>query len=356
MIREPSPEPILEPDLPIVDPHQHLWFQSQSVLEALQGIEDQGADIARLYASHARYLFDDFVADATAGHNIRASVLVETHTMYRADGPQELRSVGEVEFMNGMAAMAASGLITDVKVGAGIVGSVDLRLGETAAREILAAHLKAGGDRYRGVRPPGTFFDPGLTVFSQAFGAKPGALTDPGFRAGFKLLEPLRLSCDIYVLEPQLPEVVDLARAFPGTQIILNHAGSPLGIGPYAGTHAARFPIWRDNLRELAKSGNVAVKLGGLSCPYVGLASSSRERVPARSEDLARDWRPYVETCIGIFGTERCMFEGNYPVEGVSATYISIWNAFKRIASGASPQEKRALFHDTAARVYRLGV
>ena len=124
MTREASPEPILEPDLPIIDPHQHLWFQPQRVLKALQGIEDQGADIARLYATHARYLFDDFLADATAGHNIRASVLVETHSMYRIEGPPQLRSVGEVEFMNGMAAMAASGLLTDVKVGAGIVGAV----------------------------------------------------------------------------------------------------------------------------------------------------------------------------------------------------------------------------------------
>jgi L-fuconolactonase len=355
MTREASPEPILEPDLPIVDPHQHLWFQPQRVLDALKGIEDEGADIARLYATHARYLFDDFIADASAGHNIRASVLVETHSMYRTEGPPELRSVGEVEFMNGMAAMAASGLLTDVKVGAGIVGAVDLRLGE-AAGEVLEAHLKAGGDRYRGVRPPGTFFDANLKVFSQAFGAKPGALKDPKFRAGFKLLEPLQLSCDLYVLEPQLPDLIDLTREFPGTQVILNHAGSPLGIGPYAGTQAERFPIWRDNLRELAKSPNVAVKLGGLSCPYVGLPCAERTRVPARSEDLARDFRPYLETCIGIFGAERCMFEGNYPVEGVSANYLSIWNAFKRIASGASRDEKRALFHDTAARVYRLSL
>ena len=355
MAREVSPEPVLEPDLPIVDPHQHLWFQPQSVLEAMQGLEDQGADIARLYASHARYLLDEFIADASAGHNIRASVLVETHTMYRNSGPPELRSLGEVEFMSGMAAMAASGLFTDIKVGLGIVGSVDLRLGE-AAREVLEAHVRAGGERYRGVRPPGTFFDANLNVFSQAFGAKPGALQDPKFRAGFKQLEPLKLSCDIYVLEPQLPEVIDLVREFPSTQVILNHAGSPLGIGPYAGTHAQRWPIWCDNLRELAKSPNVAVKLGGLSCPYVGLPCSDRTQVPARSEDLARDFRPYIETCIEIFGAERCMFEGNYPVEGVSANYSSIWNAFKRVASGASRDEKRALFHDTAARVYRLSL
>jgi L-fuconolactonase len=355
MTLEASPEPILEPDLPIVDPHQHFWFQPRRLLEAMQGIDDQGADIARLYGSHARYLFDDFLADASAGHDIRASVLVETHTMYRTTGPQEMRSLGEVEFMNGMAAMAASGLMTDVKVGAGIVGSVDLRLGE-AVREVLAAHMRAGGDRYRGIRPPGTFFDANLYCFSRAFGARPGVLREPGFRAGFKQLESLKLSCDIYVLEPQLPELIELVREFPGTQVILNHTGSPLGIGPYAGTHAHRFPIWRDNLRELAKSPSVAVKLGGLSCPYVGLPSSARERVPARSEDLAKDWRPYIETCIEIFGADRCMFEGNYPVEGVSANYSTIWNAFKRLVSGASREEKRALFHDTAARVYRLEV
>jgi predicted TIM-barrel fold metal-dependent hydrolase len=355
MTPEAIPEPILEPDLPIVDPHQHLWVQQRSVLEAMKCIDDQGADVLRIYGPRVRYLLDDYIADATAGHDIRASVLVETHTMYRTHGPQQLRSVGEVEFMNGMAAMAASGLLTDVKVGAGIVGSVDLRLG-SVAQEVLEAHLRAAGDRYRGVRPPGTFFDPNLHVFSQAFGAKPGALRDPNFRDGFKLLGPLHLSCDIYVLEPQLPEVVDLARSFPGTQIILNHAGSPLGIGPYAGTHEQRFPIWRDNLRDLAKSANVAVKLGGLACPYVGLPCSDRTKFPANSEDMARDFRPYLETCIELFGVDRCMFEGNYPVEGVSATYTSIWNAFKRVVSGASREEKCALFHDTSARIYRLAV
>jgi len=355
MTRETSPEPIIDPDLPIIDPHQHLWFQPKSALAALEGLDDQGADIARMYSSHARYLFDDFLADATAGHDIRATVLVETHTMYRTTGPQEMRSVGEVEFANGMAAMAASGVVTDIRIGAGIVGSVDLRIGD-AVQGVLAAHMRAGGDRYRGIRPPGTFYDAKLNCFKDAFDARPHILLEPLFRAGFKHLEPLRLSCDIYVLEPQLPELIDLARAFPDTQIVLNHSGSPLGIGPYAGTLQQRFPLWRDNIRELSKSPNVAVKLGGLSCPYVGLPSSARERVPACSEDMAPDWRPYIETCIEAFGVERCMFESNYPIEGVTAGYTTIWNTFKRVVSGASAREKRALFHDTAARVYRLHV
>jgi L-fuconolactonase len=350
-----SPEPVIEPDLPIVDPHLHLWFQSKSALAALEGLDDQGADVARIFGRQARYLFDDFLADATAGHNIRATVFVETYAMYRTTGPQELKSVGEVEFANGMAAMAASGVFTDIRICAGIVGNVDLRMGD-AVQDVLAAHMRAGGDRYRGIRPPGIYYDANLNCFRDVFSAGPHILLDPVFRRGFKHLEPLGLSCDIYALEPQLPEVIDLARAFPGTQIILNHSGSPLGIGPYAGTLPERFPIWRDNIRALSNCPNVAVKLGGLGPPCCGLPSSARAVAPAGSEALAKDWRPYIESCIEAFGVDRCMFESNFPVEGVTADYSTIWNAFKRIVSGASRHEKLALFHDAAARVYRLAL
>jgi predicted TIM-barrel fold metal-dependent hydrolase len=273
--------------------------------------------------------------------------------MYRARGPSELKSVGEVEFVCGIAAMADSGLFGNVKLCAGIVGGVDLRLGD-AVQDVLHEHLKVGGNRYRGIRPQATSYDDGLESLKHVLGV-PHLLLDPTFRAGFAQLEALGLSCDLYVMESQLPELIDLARAFPATQIIVNHLGGPVGIGPYAGRRDERFAYWLGQMRDLARCENVVVKLGGLGMALCGFASSAREP-RAGSEALAKDWRPCIEGAIEIFGVRRCMFESNFPVDGVTASYPAIWNAFKRITGGASGPEKSALFRETATRVYRLDI
>jgi L-fuconolactonase len=145
-------EPIIEPDLPIVDSHHHLWFLTQQRLAAMESVDTVIArGLAPNSRRHARYLFDELMADLTCGHNVRATVFVDAHTMYRASGPEPLKSVGEVEFVNGIAAMAASGTFGDVKACAGIVGNVDLTL-KDGLEEVLAAHIQAGGGRYRGIR------------------------------------------------------------------------------------------------------------------------------------------------------------------------------------------------------------
>jgi predicted TIM-barrel fold metal-dependent hydrolase len=346
-------EAILEPDLPILDPHHHVWLVSEAVLAGLAQFEGDkdGRQIAETYRLHRRYLFEDFLADVTAGHNVVASIGVEAHSMYRADGPAELKSVGEVEFLNGVGAMAASGLFGAHKLCAGIVGGVDLRLGD-AVEPVLHAHLRAGGDRYRGVRPQAVPYDENLAGLRHVLG-EPHQLARPNFRAAFARLAPLGLSCDLIIMDAQLPEVIDLARAFPNTQIILDHTGSPVGVGPYVERRRERFAYWREQLRTLAECGNVALKVGGLGTALCGFPTSA---LPERagSEALAQDWRPYVETAIECFGVERCMFESNFPIDGVSATYSTIWNAFKRIVGGASEAEKAALFSRTAARIYRI--
>ncbi len=347
-----TPEPIIEPELPIVDPHHHLWYRPAPFLDALERDANLMArGLLPTFRRHARYLFDEFSADLATGHNIRATVFVEVHAMYRADGPEAFRSVGEVEFANGVAAMAASGLFGDVAICAGIVGSVDLRLGD-AARDVLIAHIQAGGGRYRGIRAPGIVADDDPTTLG-AFGGRPHVMLDAKFREGFRHLEPLGLSYDAWQLEYQLPDLIDLARVFPGTQIVLNHAGGLFALGRYSGRKEERFANWRENIRRLAQCSNVVVKLGGLGMPTCGLPSSS-SATPPTSADLAGDWRPYVETCIEAFGADRCMFESNYPVDAATAGYPVIWNAFKRIAQGASAQEKAALFSGTARRIYRL--
>jgi predicted TIM-barrel fold metal-dependent hydrolase len=155
------------------------------------------------------------------------------------------------------------------------------------------------------------------------------------------------------IFEPQLPDLINLVQTFPEGRFVLTHAGMPLGIGAYEGLREERFPIWRDNIRALAASGNVAVKLGGLGMPLGGFPSY-RAEPPATSEQIAAEWRPYIETCIEEFGADRCMFESNYPEDAGTASFPVLWNAFKRLAAGASPKEKTALFSGTAKKIYRL--
>jgi predicted TIM-barrel fold metal-dependent hydrolase len=346
---EPA-DTILEPERPIVDAHHHLWDRSRLALGA-GPFADHG--FSQMLQARPRYLLEEFLADTDSGHDIRASVFIECRAMYRASGDRALRSVGETEFANGVAAVAASGVYGDTRACAGIVGHVDLRLGDRA-RPVLEAHIAAGNGRFRGVRHSAAQ-DADTDVLGplSTRGTPAGLLRDPDFRRGFAALAPLGLSFDAWLLEPQLPDVLDLARAFPDTSIVLDHVGGPVGIGVYAGQREARFDGWARQIRALADCPNVTIKLGGLAMPFAGFEWSYRHR-PATHEVLAKAWAPYIETCIEAFGAERCMFESNFPVDHFTCDYATLWNAFKHIARGCSESEKTALFSGTAARVYRL--
>jgi predicted TIM-barrel fold metal-dependent hydrolase len=296
-------------------------------------------------------LLDELLADLNGGHNVRATVYVECGSFYRADGPPELRSVGETEFANGVAAMCASGVYGDVRVCDGIVANADLTRGDAVPR-VLEAHAVAGGGRFRGVRQIASY-DPDPDVLGVVSVGAPGLYTSDAFVAGFEWIERLGLSFDAWVVEPQLPDVASLARRFPGTSIVLDHVGTPLGVASYRGRRDERFSIWHENIRRLAELPNVMVKLGGLGMDFCHLPSFLSEP-RASSEQLALEWRPYLETCIETFGVARCMFESNFPADRGAGSYRVIWNAFKRIAAGASDDEKAALFSETAARAYRL--
>ncbi|MFI4966858.1 MAG: amidohydrolase family protein [Caulobacterales bacterium] len=345
-------EPILEPDLPIVDPHHHLW-DHRSYVEPAGRSEAPEHPFMTAIAGARRYLLDELMADTRTGHNVKATVFVECGAFYKADGPAELRVVGETEFVNGVAAMSASGTYGDFRACAGIVGRADLTLGGGVV-PVLEAHIRAGGGRFRGIRNSASF-EADKDVLGPLNRVEAGLYLADGFREGFAHLAPLGLTFDAWLLEPQLPDLIDLARAFPDTTIVLDHVGTPLGRASYAGRLGERFGIWRDNVRELAKSPNVVVKLGGLAMAFCNFPSFLAEpRAP--SEQLAREWAPYIEACIAAFGPERCMFESNFPVDMGSCTYATLWNAFKRIAVGYSPEEKAALFSGTASRIYRLEI
>jgi predicted TIM-barrel fold metal-dependent hydrolase len=340
-------EPILDPDLVIVDPHHHLWDWSARTAAAPPPTHE----FEKVYRLTPRYLLDELLADLNSGHRVAATVYIECRSMYRADGPAERKPLGETEFVNGIAAQSASGIYGDMRACAGIVGHVDLlTLGDRAA-DVLEAHLARAPDRFRGIRHSAAWdADPAVLG---PLGFRPcGLLGETSFREGFARLARLGLSFEAWVLEPQLPEVVALAAAFPDTTIVLDHVGTPLGIGAYAGRREERFDVWRRNIRALAATENVVVKVGGLAMPFGGFEVADGEA--PLSERLATLWRPYIETCIEAFGPERCMFESNFPVDRYSCSYRVLWNALKRTAAGASAEEKEALFNGVARRVYRL--
>jgi predicted TIM-barrel fold metal-dependent hydrolase len=322
-------EGALDPELPIVDPHHHLWDRPGW-----------------------RYLLDDLIVDiAESGHNIAATVFVQCRAMHRAHGPEALRPVGETEFVNGVAAMAASGIYGSARICAGIVGHADLRLG-AAVEDVLLAHIRAGGGRFRGVRHT-TAWDADTSLMNPATIAPPELLGDASFRAGFARLAPLGLSFDAWLFHPQIDDLTALAQAMPQTRICLDHFGGVLGIGAYTGKRDDIFAGWSRSIRALAACDNVFVKLGGLGMRINGF-DFEKGGEPPTSEELAAAWRPYVEACIDAFGVERCMFESNFPVDKGSYSYSAAWNAFKRLAKGASAAEKAALFSATATRFYRL--
>jgi L-fuconolactonase len=343
-------EVILEPELPIIDPHHHLWDWPAGIL-ADRPKPAHGFDI--IIGRSMRYLLPEFLADLNSGHNIRATVYVQCTSMYRADGPAELMSVGETEFVNGIAAMCASGRYGEVRACAGIVGHVDLTMGAMVGAA-LEAHLRAAGERFKGIRHSASY-DADSNVLGPLVRVGSGLYESKAFRAGYAQLSKYGLSFDSWLLEPQLPELINLASAFPDTPVILDHVGTPLGLASYQGRREQRFAVWRDNMRKLAALPHVAVKLGGLAMPFCNFPSFLQSP-PAPSSQLAAEWKPYVETCIELFGPGRCMFESNFPVDLGSCSYPVLWNAFKVLAKNYSPAEKTALFSGTAGKVYRLGV
>ncbi len=322
------PEPILEPELPIIDTHHHLWERPDH-----------------------RYLLHEFLADVRTGHNLVASVFVECESMYRAGGPRELRPVGEAEFVAGMAAMSESGQYGATRVAAGIVGFADLTLGDRV-EPVLEALIRAGGGRFRGVRHSAAW-DASEVIGNSRAARGPHMMGQADFRSGLQRLTSLGLSFDAWAFHPQLADVVDLARAFPSANIVMGHVGAPLGYGPYAGKREEVLASWKAGVTELARCDNVVMKLGGMMMRNAAYDYRTQPKPPSSAE-LAALWSPYIVTCIELFGPNRCMFESNFPVEKMGIGWAALWNAFKRIAAGASAEEKRALFSGTARRVYRL--
>lgn len=319
----------LEPDLPIIDPHHHLWHDRAS----------------------GRYMPEQLHADLQAGHNIVATVFMQCAWMHRKDGPEAERPAGESEAVNAVAILSATGAYGRARACAGIVSYADLRRPDLDAT--LDAHVRSAGPRFRGVRQIAASDPSVLATYSTK--EERGLLRDPAFLQGLRHLGERGFTYDSWAFHPQLPDLLEAARAAPGTRIVIDHVGGPLGGGHWRTQHDEVLEAWSRSMRELAGCPNVYVKLGGLAMPVNGFDYHHHERPPT-SDQIARDWRPFIEPCIEWFGPERCMFESNFPVDKGMVDYTVLWNAFKILAKEASNETKNALFYKTAHEFYSLAV
>lgn len=330
-------EEIIEPERRICDAHHHLWHYPN-----LKPV--------------AKYMLDDLLADISGGHKVVSTVYAECGSMYRAQGPKAMRSLGETEFVNGVAAMCDSGSYQNpenqlnTRVALGIVGYVDLTQGD-AAGAVLDAHI-ALTPRFKGIRHVNAW-SPSSAVKDSHTHPPEFLLSDARFMAGFAQLAQRNLSFDAWLYHTQINELTELAQRFPETTIVIDHFGGPLGIGRYAGKGAEIFAAWKADFANLAKCENVVAKLGGILMPVNGFGFHKRER-PANSDELVSATRDYYLHAIDCFGPERCMFESNFPMDRLSCSYTVLWNYFKKLVADFSEVDKCALFHDTASRVYRL--
>lgn len=321
-------EPIIDADRPIIDPHHHLWRRS---------------DIGN-------YLLDELWADTESGHRIEKTVFVECGASYRDSGPEHLRPIGETEFVAEIARASARGP-GRARI-AGIVSHIDLRLEPARRAEALDAHEAAGGELFRGIRHAGPHDPNPEVMMGRAFAPK-GLYADPAFRAGVAALGERGLTYDTWHYHHQNSDLVDLARACPGTTIVLDHFGTPLGIGPYASQREEIFGGWTRNIAAIAACPNVVAKLGGMAMHINGFGWHERDR-PASSDEFVAAQRRYYDHAIDCFGPDRCMFESNFPVDRMSLSYAVLWNGLKKVAARYSEAERQAMFHGTATRVYRL--
>jgi L-fuconolactonase len=321
-------EDVLEPERPIIDPHHHLWRRP-----------DFGS-----------YELEDLWRDTSSGHRIEKTVFIECRAFYRDNGPEHLRSVGETEAIAEIARESARSAAGRAVL-SGIVAHTDLTRIDTL-HDTLDAHERASHGLLRGIRHAGAR-DPHPEALSIPGRGLEGQYDREDFREGVRMLGQRRLSYDTWHYHHQNQAFAALARAVPETTIILDHFGTPLGVGRFAEQREAIFKEWQRDIADIARCPNVFAKLGGLAMPDNGFGWDKRDR-PASSDEFVAAQRRYYLHAIECFGPERCMFESNFPVDKRSIGYRVLWNALKKIASGFSESEKQAMFHGTAARVYRL--
>ena len=328
--RAESADP-LEPELPIVDAHHHLFGSA---------------------ADAVHYRLDDLREDIGGGHRVIGTVYVEAYDSgWRTTGPEDLRPVGEIDMIVAMTERLADTKRGECRIAAGIVAHADLTLGDGVAG-VIEAEVEAAQGRLRGIRHRAATVGGTVGAFIKD-PPRPHLLTEPGFRAGFAHLASCGLCFDAWLYHTQLDELIDLADAFPDTVIVLDHVGAPIGVAEFRAQRDEVLGQWREALRALAARPNVRVKVGGMGMTVFGFGFERGDRPPTAG-DLVDAWQPLIDTCVESFGTSRCMFESNFPVDKQSCSYVELWNAFKLATQGWSQDERTDLFYRTACRTYRL--
>lgn len=319
-------EEAIEPDIPIIDPHHHLWMRQPPP-----------------------YFLREFVEDLYTGHRVVATVYSECHSMYRQSGPEELKVVGESEFVSGMAAMSDSGEFGETEICKAMIGQADMMLGKDVAK-VLDAHEVASGGRFRGIRLSAAWHED-KSLFRRH--DQQHYLAEPIVRDAIGVLQDREFVMDVWVYHQQLREVAEVAKEFEDLKIVLNHTGMPVLGGPNKGRAAGVFDEWLSGIKQVAEYPNVVIKLGALP-----LRAKDRQNpeLPPTSEEIQQAWGKWIEPCIDQFGPSRCMFESNFPVHKNWCSYQILWNGFKRITKSYSPDEKRSMYFDTANRIYDVGV
>ncbi len=316
----------LEPDIAIVDPHHHLWTHVEPP-----------------------YLLEELHRDTGSGHRVTATVFVECGWAWDLQAADPVMvPVAEVAAVAELARQSDQGRGSPI---AAIVGHADLRHGSDVGRA-LDALAEAGDGRFVGIRHA-TAWDADPAIPNHRTNPAPGLMGDPTWRRGFAELAVRGLTYDAWLYHPQIPELVELARAFPDVTMVCDHLGGPLGARSYAGRREEVLDATRASLEQLASCPNVALKLGGIGMALLGDGWHRRERPPTSAE-IAASWGPFVRWCIDTFGPHRCMFESNFPVDRESCSYVVLWNAFKRMTQDLPEHGRAAVFSDTARRVYRL--
>ena len=321
-------EEIVDPDRRIVDPHHHLWRHP--------GIPP--------------YVLEDLWADTRSGHLVEKTVFMECGAEYRSDGPEHLRPLGEVEFVRALAEKSRKGAPGEAEIAA-LISHVDLSRGD-AVEEDLQQHESAAGGLFRGVRDAGAR-DENADVLMIPGRAREGLYEAADFRRGMRVLGRLGHTYDTWHYHHQNPTFEALARAVPDTLMILDHFGTPLGVGPYADKREEIFLQWKKDVAAIARCENVYAKLGGLAMPDNGFGWFGRDAPPTSDEFVAAQSRYYLHM-IECFTPARCMFESNFPVDKLSLSYPVLWNGLKKIVADFSEDEKDAMFGGTASLVYRL--
>ena len=325
-------EDALEPDMPICDPHHHLWDFKENFTQPT-------------------YLLPDILKDVNSGHNIVSTVFIECGAMYNPQNSISKNVILEAEFVNGIAAMSESGLYGKTKIAAGIVGSAPLLIGKKVI-DILDRLMSISPERFKGIRSQAAMHPDGTIPESRARPPE-GVYINEKFQEGFAELAPRNLSFEAWCYHPQIPQLIELAKKFTDTTIIFNHFGGPLGIGSFKNKHEEVYEFWKQNIKELSKCKNVFAKLGGIAMKINGY-EWHKNSLPPSSDELLNKTKNYYETSLEYFGAERCMFESNFPVDKLSCSYVNLWNSFKKLTKNYSKNDRALLFHDTASKIYKL--